>query len=123
MRNMNTVFLIGNLVKDPEMKTTAIGVSVCRFCVAVDRPYKIDGKTKTDFINIVAWSRVADNVGKYLKKGDKCAVIGTMQNSSYDAQDGTKRNITEVVANNVFPSVKKDEIKTESAPVDDSVQF
>lgn len=105
MRNMNKVFLIGNLVKDPEMKTTAIGVSVCRFCIAVDRPYKKDGKTETDFINIVSWSGVADNVNKYLKKGDKCAVIGTMQNRSYDAQDGTKRHITEVVADNVLTAL------------------
>lgn len=121
---MNQVILIGNLVRDPEMKTTAIGVSVCRFCVAVDRPYKIDGKIETDFINIVAWRGVADNVGKYLKKGDKCAVIGAIQNRSYNAQDGTKRYITEVVADNVvLPAVKKDETKTESVPVDDSVPF
>ena len=122
---MNKVILIGNLVKDPEMQTTASGVSVCKFSVAVNRPYKKDGETETDFINIVAWRGVADNVGKYLKKGNKCAVTGAMQNRSYDAQDGTKRYITEVIADSVefLTAVKKDETKTESAPVDDSIPF
>jgi single-strand DNA-binding protein len=122
---MNKVILIGNLVKDPEIQTTASGVSVCKFSVAINRPYKKDGETETDFFNIVAWRGVADNVGKYLKKGNKCAVTGAMQNHSYDAQDGTKRYITEVIADSVefLTAVKKDETKTESAPVDDSVPF
>lgn len=127
---MNKVILIGNLVNDPEMQTTTSGISVCKFRLAVNRPYKTEKQEKTDFINIVAWRGIADNVGKYLKKGNKCAVTGAMQNRSYNAQDGVIRYITEVIADSVefLTPIKKDELQTnpnhiESAPVDDSVPF
>lgn len=113
MRNMNTVILIGNLVKDPEMKTTDSGISVCKFTLAVNRPYKKEGETEADFFNIVAWRGVADNVGKYLKKGNKAGVLGRLQTRFYDADDGTKRYITEVIADSVefLTPIKKDEIE------------
>ena len=99
---MNKVILVGNLTKDPELATTNSGVSVCRFTLAVGRRYQnADGERETDFINVVVWRGQADNCHKYLKKGSKCGIVGTLQTRSYDAQDGSKRYITEVVADEV----------------------
>ena len=92
---MNKVILIGNLTKDPELSTTTGGISVCRFTVAVGRKYaNSEGERETDFINIVVWRNLADNCHKFLKRGSKVAVVGNIQNRSYDANDGTKRYIT-----------------------------
>ncbi len=99
---MNKVILVGNLTKDPELATTNSGVSVCRFVLAVGRRYQnADGERETDFINIVVWRGQAENCHKYLKKGSKCGVVGVLQTRSYDAQDGSKRYITEVIADEV----------------------
>ncbi len=99
---MNKVVLIGNLSRDPELSTTNGGVSVCRFTLAVQRRFQnADGERDADFINIVVWRAQAENCHKYLKKGAKCAVEGRIQTSSYDAQDGSRRYVTEVVADNV----------------------
>lgn len=99
---MNQAILIGNLTRDPELSTTPSGVSVCRFSIAVNRTYKnADGTQETDFFNIVAWRGQADFCGKYLKKGRKIAVVGNIQNRSYDDKDGNKRTVTEIIANNV----------------------
>lgn len=114
---MNKVMLIGNLTKDPELTTTNSGISVCRFTLAVSRRYVgASGERETDFLNIVVWRGQADNCSKFLKKGSKCAVVGTIQNRSYDAQDGTKRFITEIVAEEVeFLNSRTGD----SAPVED----
>lgn len=99
---MNKAILIGNLTKDPELTQTTSGISVCRFTLAIQRKFtNSDGERETDFINIVVWRNLADNCHKYLKKGSKAAVTGTIQTRSYDAQDGTKRYVTEVVAEEV----------------------
>ena len=99
---MNKVILIGNLTKDPELTTTTSGISVCRFTVAVSRRFtNSEGERETDFINIVVWRNLADNCHKFLRKGSKAAVVGNIQTRSYDAQDGTKRYVTEVVAEEV----------------------
>lgn len=99
---MNKVVLIGNLTRDPELQTTTGGVSVCRFSLAVTRRFaNADGERDADFINIVVWRNQAENCHKYLKKGSKCAVIGRIQTSSYDAPDGSKRYTTDVVADEV----------------------
>ncbi len=99
---MNKTILIGNLSKDPELATTNGGVSVCRFTLAVQRRFQnADGERDADFINIVVWRGQAENCHKFLKKGSKCAVVGRIQISSYEAQDGTKRYVTEVVADEV----------------------
>ena len=107
---MNKVILIGNLTKEPEITTTNNGVSVCRFTLAISRRYaNAEGERETDFINIVVWRTLADNCHKFLKKGSKTAVVGNLQSRSYDANDGTKRYITEVVAEEVeFISTKSD---------------
>lgn len=99
---MNKVVLIGNLTRDPELQTTNGGVSVCRFTLAVTRRFaNAGGEREADFINITVWRNQAENCHKYLKKGSKCAVIGRIQTSSYDAPDGSKRYSTDVVADEV----------------------
>lgn len=105
---MNKVILVGNLTRDPELITTTNGVSLCRFSLAVQRRFAgSDGEREADFINIVVWRAQADNCYKYLKKGSKCGVVGSLQTRSYDAQDGTKRYSTDVVADEVeFLSTK-----------------
>lgn len=99
---MNKVFIIGNLTKDPELIQTTNGTSVCRFTVAVGRKYtNAEGNRETDFLNVVAWRNLADICGKYLRKGSKAAISGNIQTRSYDATDGTKRYVTEIVAEDV----------------------
>ncbi len=99
---MNKVILIGNLTKDPELTTTTSGISVCRFSLAVSRKFtNSEGERETDFINVVVWRNLADNCHKFLRKGSKAAVVGNIQTRSYDAQDGSKRYVTEVVAEEV----------------------
>lgn len=99
---MNKVVLIGNLARDPEITTTNSGVSVCRFSLAVQRRFSsAEGGNQADFFNIVVWRGLAENCHKFLRKGSKCAVCGRIQNSSYEAQDGTKRYTTEIVAEDV----------------------
>ena len=99
---MNKAILIGNLTRAPEVRTTASGVSVCTFTIAVNRRFaNQQGVREADFINIVTWRQLADLCGRYLAKGRKCAVIGSIQTRSYDAQDGSKRYVTEVVADEV----------------------
>lgn len=99
---MNKVILVGNLSRDPELTTTNGGVSVCRFTVAVQRRFQnSEGERDADFINIVVWRAQAENCHKFLKKGSKCGIVGRLQTSSYEGQDGTKRYVTEVVADEV----------------------
>lgn len=99
---MNKVILIGNLAKDPEITTTNSGVSVCRFSLAVQRRFaNADNGPQADFFNIVVWRGQAENCHKFLKKGSKCSVVGRIQNSSYEASDGTKRYVSEIVAEEV----------------------
>ena len=99
---MNIVVLVGRLTKDPELITTNNGISVCRFSIAVQRKFaNEDGEREADFINIVAWRGLADTCGKYLKKGTRVGIEGSIQTRSYDAQDGSRRYATEVVADEV----------------------
>ena len=104
---MNKVILIGNLTKDPELSTTNSGINYCRFTLAVPKRFVQNGDRDAEFINIVVWRVQADNCHKYLKKGSKACVVGSLQTRSYDAQDGSKRYVTEVVAEEVeFLSTK-----------------
>lgn len=96
---MNRVVLIGRLGKDPELRFTASGKAVCQFSLAVNRPFSKE--KEVDFFNIVVWGKVAENCAKYLGKGRMVGLEGRLQARSYDAQDGQKRYITEVVAENV----------------------
>lgn len=110
---MNKVYLIGRLSNDPELSTTNSGINCCRFSLAVTRPHSKENET--DFFNIITWRGLADNCGKYLKKGSQCAIVGTLQNSTY-TKDGVRRTITQVVADEVefLQSLKNTERKVEN---------
>lgn len=115
---MNRAFLIGNLTRDPEISTTTSGVSVCRFSVAISRRFtNAEGERETDFVNIVAWRTLGENCYKYLKKGSKAAIIGSIQSRTFDAQDGSKRFVTEVVADEV------EFVGTKPSDVDGGTEF
>ncbi|MBR2870802.1 MAG: single-stranded DNA-binding protein [Clostridia bacterium] len=99
---MNKVILVGNLTRDPELSETPSGIAVCRFSIAVSRDFaNADGNREADFFNITVWRGRAENCGKYLKKGNKVAVVGRLQNRSYDDKDGNKRYVTDIVADEV----------------------
>ena len=99
---MNKTILIGNLTRDPELTETPNGVAVCKFSIAVSRDYAdADGNRETDFFNIVVWRGRAENCAKYLKKGNKVAIVGKLQNRSYEDKDGVKRTVTDIIADEV----------------------
>ncbi|NQU17251.1 MAG: single-stranded DNA-binding protein [Candidatus Saganbacteria bacterium] len=93
----NKVFLIGNLVRDPELRYTPSGIPVAKFAIAVNRIKK----GEVDFLNIVAWRRLAEICGEYLKKGRPVAIEGSLQLRKYKDKQGRDRTFTEVVAENM----------------------
>lgn len=95
---MNKVILIGNLTNDPELSTTTNGVSVCKFGLAVKRKYKQD---ESDFFNITVWRGQGENAHKYLSKGNKAGISGSIQIRQYADKDGNKRYYTDIVADEV----------------------
>lgn len=96
---MNKVILTGRLTADPEASVTQSGISKSTFTLAVDRRFRnANGDKQTDFPRIVCWRQTADFVNKYIKKGRKVGVVGELQTRTYDAQDGSKRYVTEVLA-------------------------
>jgi len=99
---MNKVILIGNLTRDPELKQTNNGTNVCTFSIAVNRRFAgADGTRQVDFFTIVAWRQLGENCHKFLKKGSKVGICGEVQTRSYEAQDGGKRYVTEINADEV----------------------
>ena len=88
---------IGRLVRDPEVRYTQSGKACANFTLAIDRRKSPDGEHKADFIQCVAWEKTAEIIGNHCVKGKKIAVEGRIQTRSYDANDGTKRYVTEVV--------------------------
>ncbi len=118
---MNKTVLIGNLTRDAELSTTTNGISVARFTVAVQRKFKnANGEYETDFINCVAWRNTAENLAKYTSKGSKVGVAGSIQTRSYEAADGTKRYVTEVIADEVEFLNTKQEKGTELEIIEDA---
>ncbi len=114
---MNKVVLVGRLTRDPEVRTMPSGNAVASFTLAINRNFKNkDGNIDADFINVSVFGRQAENVGKYITKGSLLGCEGRIQTRSYDAQDGTKRYVTEVIADNVefMSSSRREEA---SAPV------
>ena len=107
----NKVFLIGNLTRDPEVRYTTSGIPVARFALAVNRFRRSgtegESSQEVDFINIVAWRRLAEICGEYLKKGRPVAIEGRLQIRSYTGRDGQKRTAAEVVADNMQMLGKK----------------
>ncbi len=99
---MNKVLLVGRLTRDPEIRTLTNGNPVANFSIAVNRNFRNkDGVIEADFLNVVVYGRQADNIGKYITKGSQVGVEGRIQTRSYDAQDGSKRYVTEIIADNV----------------------
>jgi len=99
---MNKVILIGRLCAEPSVHHTASDISVSSFTLAVDRKFKnSDGDKMTDFISIVAWKNLSDFVQKFVNKGMKLVVIGSMHIRNYEKDDGTKVYITEVIAEEI----------------------
>ena len=99
---MNSCVLKGNLTRDVELSTTPNGVTVAKFSIAVQRRFtNADGEREVDFINCVAWRNTAEFVSKYFNKGSQILVRGEIQTRTYDAQDGTKRYVTEIIVDEV----------------------
>ncbi len=114
---LNRIVIIGRLTRDPELKQTTNGLSVATFTLAVDRAFKnAAGEKETDFISVVVWRAQAESCATYLSKGKLAAVDGRLQIRSYEAQDGTKRTVSEVVAENVKFLSPKDSSISPDAP-------
>ena len=111
---MNTVQILGNLARDPEVRYTQSGKAVATFTVAASNTY-IDSnnetKEQTAFINCVAWGKLGESIGN-LRKGNRVFVEGRLQTRSYETADGQKRYVTEVVANFVGTSLMNDDAST-----------
>lgn len=111
---MNKAILIGRLTRDPEVRYTQSGTAVCTFTLAVDRPWahnkeQQNNQPTADFIPIVTWRKLAEVCGNNLVKGRRISVEGRIQVRSYDAQDGSKRYVTEIIADEVeFLDSRKD---------------
>lgn len=108
---LNRVILMGRITQDLELKTTASGISVTSFSIAVDRNYVKQGEERqTDFINVVCWRKQAEFVCRYFEKGSTIAVEGQLQTRTYQAKDGSNRYVTEVVADSVsFTGEKREQ--------------
>lgn len=129
---MNKVILIGNLTRDPEFTTTANGIAMCRISIAVSRKFKnAEGGYDTDFFNCVLWRNNAEFCNNYCKKGIKVGIVGSLQTRTYDAEDGTKRYATDIVADefeilspkNAGEDVAKKEVSDLQPIDDDSLPF
>ncbi len=101
---INRVVLVGRLTKDPDLRYTASNVPVASFTIAVSRPFvnQASGERDADFIPVVIWRKQAENVKKFLVKGSLTGVEGRIQTRNYDDKDGTRRYVTEIVADNVY---------------------
>ena len=108
----NRIILLGRLTKDPEIRSTNSGKSVAQFTLAVDRPFlNQQGQREADFIPVVVWGKAAELVGNSCGKGHRLLVEGRLQIRNFDAKDGTKHWVTEVIASNVEFIERKSESK------------
>ena len=106
---MNKVILTGRLTRDPEIRYTTSGKAVASFSLAVERRHSLEQSPTADFIPCISWTKLGEWVGNYLSKGSKILIEGRLQVRSYDAQDGSKRYVTEVIASEIeFAESKKD---------------
>ena len=118
---MNRLTIIGNLVRDPELRTLSSGVSVCSFTVAVNRRRKAEGQPEADFFRVSAWRQLGENCAKYLEKGRKVAVVGSVEARAYQANDGTTRARLEVNADDVeFLSSRNEQSENALVSTDDT---
>lgn len=113
---MNKVFLIGRLVKDPEIRTTTTGKKVASFSLAISDGKDQNGQEITQFFNGSAWERLAEIIEMYVKKGTKVAIFGSLKNRSWDKQDGTKGYATDILAREMEILSSKNESSGDSVP-------
>jgi single-strand DNA-binding protein len=108
MASENSVTLVGNLTKDPELRYTPSGAGVASFGLAVNRRYQVNGEwqEQTSFFNVVAWSELGENAAASLNKGMRVIVTGRLEQRSYETKEGEKRSITEVRAEELGPSLR-----------------
>ena len=107
--NLNKAIIGGRLTATPELKMTASGICVCAFGVAVSRRGQKDGEMLTDFINCIAWRQNAEFLAKYFKKGSSVCVTGAIQTRTWTDKNGTRRYVTEVIAEEIgFVDAKGD---------------
>jgi single-strand DNA-binding protein len=108
---MNRVILMGRLTADPELRYTTSNIPLCRFRIAVDRPYQKQGEERqADFFNVVAWRGTGEFVSRYFKKGSRILLEGTLQNNNYDDNQGVRHYRDIIVADRVFfTESKKDD--------------
>ena len=98
---MNNLHIIGNLTRDPETRTTTSGATVCSFTVAVNRQKKVQGQAEADFFRVSAWNKLGENCQKYLAKGRKVCVVGSVTAHAYTTQAGNPAASLEVMANEI----------------------
>lgn len=98
---MNKLMIIGNLTRDPEIRTTSAGKNVCTFTVAVNRRKKLEGQPEADYFRVSAWEQMGENCQRFLNKGKKVCVIGRVSVRTYKANDGETRASLEVFADDV----------------------
>ena len=99
---MNKVTLIGRLTKDPDLRfTPGAGTAVTTFTLAVNRKFKREGQPDADFIQVVVWGKMAEATANYMTKGRQIGISGRIETRSYEAKDGTRRYVTEVIAEDV----------------------
>lgn len=114
---MNKVILVGRLARDPELRSTQTGAAVVSITVACDRKFVKEGEERqADFINCVAWNKTAEFINRYFSKGMRIALDGRIQTRSYDDQQGNKRYITEVIAEDVEFAQSKNEGSGQAVP-------
>jgi single-strand DNA-binding protein len=121
----NKVFLIGRLTKDPEVRYTPSGIAVAHFTLAINRPVKknasgSNGQTEADFLRVVAWRRLAEICGEYLKKGRLVSIEGRLQLNSF-MQEGVQRVSADIVADNMQMLERKEAVQM--SPASEAVPF
>ena len=118
---LNRAILMGRITKSPELKTTQNGIPVIQISIAVDRDYTPKGQEKqTDFINVVAWRGTAEFIAKHFEKGQLIALTGSIQTRSYTDNQGNKRSVTEVIADQVYFCGGKNDNKKEKPSFDEN---
>lgn len=116
----NNVVLLGRLTKDPEVRYTQSGTAVCSLTLAVNRRFKQEGQQEADFIPVVLWGKTAETAGNYVSKGQRLLVRGRIQTRTYEANDGTKKYVTEIVGEEMEFIEKKADNKSASSSAADS---
>ena len=104
----STVTLVGNAAREPELRFTAAGRAVASFGIAVNRRYQVNNEwqEQVSFFNVTAWGTLAENAAASIAKGARVIVTGRLEQREYDAKDGTKRTVVEVVADEIGPSLR-----------------